>query len=102
MFTESPIVTETRKYVEELMSDFSEDLSYHNFQHTSDVVKAAIEIGEKTELNEDQMEMVVLAAWLHDTGYSNGSEDHEKESRNIANNFLSDQEYPWNSADKST
>ena len=93
MFTESPIVVETRKYVEELMSQFSEDLSYHNYQHTCDVVKAAIEIGEKTELSDDQMEMVVLAAWLHDTGYSNGSENHEKESRNIADSFLSDHDY---------
>jgi predicted metal-dependent HD superfamily phosphohydrolase len=96
MFIESEIVVHTRKYVEELMGEsLSKDLSYHNLQHTREVVEAALEIGEKTDLTEDQMEMVVLAAWLHDTGYSNGKDNHELESKSIANKILEEQNYPY-------
>ena len=96
MFIESEIITETRKYVEELMSEnLSEDYSYHNLQHTREVVDAAIEIGEKADLTDEQMEMVILAAWLHDTGYSNGSDNHELESKNIAKKVLEGQDYPF-------
>ena len=95
MYTESEIVTQTRKYVEEMMSNsISEDLSYHNIQHTSEVAQASIEIGEKSDLTDDQMEMVVLAAWLHDTGYQSGQENHEHESKSIAEAFLNEKNYP--------
>ena len=32
-----------------------------------------------------------MAAWLHDTGYTLGSREHEKESSRIAEKFLMEQ-----------
>jgi len=96
MFIESEIVQHTRKYVEKLMSEsLPKEYSYHNLQHTREVVDAALKIGEKTDLNDEQMELVVLSAWLHDTGYSNGSDNHELESKNIATKILEEQDYPF-------
>ena len=94
MFAESDIVIKTRQYVEDLMGkNLSDDLSYHNLQHTQEVVKATLEIGENNELSDDQMEMAVLSAWLHDTGYLNGAENHEQESIDIAKEFLNGNSY---------
>ncbi len=51
--------------------------NFHNLYHTQEVVRAAEIIGIKTELNEDEMESLLVAAWLHDIGYEHGSKDHE-------------------------
>jgi len=94
MFIESEIVKETRHYVEELLGEnYLDDLPYHNLQHTQDVVKAVLEIGEKSDLNEEELEMVILSAWLHDTGYRYEFENHEQESKKIAGSFLADKNY---------
>jgi predicted metal-dependent HD superfamily phosphohydrolase len=50
---------------------------FHNLEHTAYVVRAAEEIGQHSELSEDEMEAVIIAAWLHDIGYERGSENHE-------------------------
>ncbi len=71
----------------------SEKFPYHNYTHTLEVVEAAREIGKHCELSEDEMEMVELAAWLHDIGYVISKSDHEEESKNLANKFLDDQQY---------
>jgi predicted metal-dependent HD superfamily phosphohydrolase len=51
--------------------------NFHNLFHTQEVVRAAEIIGLKSELNEDELESVMIAAWLHDIGYEQGSQDHE-------------------------
>ncbi len=95
MHIDSNVVIETRKHVEKILGDhYSEDFYYHSFKHTKEVVKAATEIGEHSELTEEQLEMVIIAAWLHDTGYSIGCTDHEKESRRIAREFLQSKGFP--------
>ena len=95
MHIDSNILNETRKQVEKLFSGhYSDDFCYHSFEHTKEVVKAAIKIGERSELTAEQVELVILAAWLHDSGYSKGSTDHEKESRNIAREFLQSKGFP--------
>ena len=95
MHIDSNILNETRKQVEKLFSGhYSKDFCYHSLEHTKEVVKAAINIGERSELTAEQVELVILAAWLHDSGYSKGSTDHEKESRNIAREFLQSKGFP--------
>ena len=95
MHIDSNILNETRKQVEKLFSGhYSDYFCYHSLEHTKEVVKAAIKIGERSELTAEQVELVILAAWLHDSGYSKGSTDHEKESRNIAREFLQSKGFP--------
>ncbi|MHB8907067.1 MAG: HD domain-containing protein [Melioribacteraceae bacterium] len=67
---------------------------YHSVAHTRDVVNSSIEIGIGEKLTPDEMEMVQIAAWFHDIGYIEKSEDHEEISAMYASNFLSEGNYP--------
>lgn len=67
-------------------------LIYHNYTHTERVVKSTKELIESSQLNVKQEEAVLLAAWLHDTGYTVKYKDHEKESVKIATQFLKENE----------
>ncbi|MFA0961535.1 Pycsar system effector family protein [Roseivirga sp. BDSF3-8] len=79
----------SKKYFEEKVGG---DFSYHNLDHTVDVVEAVKEIGEHTGLKEDEFEIVLIAAWLHDLGYAESCDDHEERSVEIGSKFLKEQE----------
>ena len=60
--------------VEEFVSDLfrtheDRDLPFHSFQHTLEVVDAARTIAREMDLSYEEVEIVTLAAWLHDVGY---------------------------------
>lgn len=61
---------------------------YHNFQHTQDTASACKEIGEHYDLSKDEMNVLLLAAWCHDTGFTKSYEGHEEESLNNAREWL--------------
>ncbi|MCL6218893.1 Pycsar system effector family protein [Zunongwangia pacifica] len=61
---------------------------YHNYKHTERVVKSTEELIEHSEINVKQEEALKLAAWFHDTGYTEGHENHEESSVKIAKSFL--------------
>ncbi|WP_029331433.1 Pycsar system effector family protein [Gillisia marina] len=61
---------------------------YHNYNHTKRVVKSTKELIENSEINVKEEEVLLLAAWLHDTGYTVKFEGHEEESVKIAKDFL--------------
>lgn len=63
---------------------------YHNYGHTRRVVKSTKELIGNSEINIAQGELLILAAWFHDTGYTVKFEDHEKESVKIARAFLTE------------
>ncbi|WP_020532431.1 Pycsar system effector family protein [Flexithrix dorotheae] len=77
-----------------LQDETPKNLEYHNAEHTEEVVTAAIEIGNANGLNEEEMEILQLAAWFHDTGHSKRVNGHEEESQTIAENFLQSTSYP--------
>ncbi|MBN1448726.1 MAG: HD domain-containing protein [Bacteroidetes bacterium] len=62
--------------------------TYHNFTHTTEVVDAVVRIGEESGLSGHDLEVVVLAAWFHDTGITEVYEHHEEKSAEIAERFL--------------
>ncbi len=89
---ETELIKRSRDFVEKyLQENINEQLYYHNFKHLQDVADAANEIGQATNLNHDQLETVIIAAWFHDTGYSQGWENHEFVSKNLAAKFLQTQ-----------
>ena len=89
MSIENNIVAKAQNYVEALLTEkLSKDLTYHNYGHTKRVAKAAEEIGKKSDLKEDELEILMLAVWFHDTGFINSYENHEEESQKIAEEFL--------------
>lgn len=85
----SDIIERAKEYVTEYLSNYlSTDYNYHCINHTLDVVKNTEEIGRGSFLSEKEFDIVILAAWFHDVGYSKGGNGHEKISIDIAEKFL--------------
>jgi uncharacterized protein len=82
-----------RKWLKE---GLAEDLTYHNFNHTCNVVKNALAIAE-AELITSNQDLVLLetAAWLHDAGFINTYKNHEEEGCKIARKMLPE----WGASD---
>ena len=64
-------------------------LKFHVLDHTSEVVSAVRILATKSGFSQEQLEIVVLSAWFHDTGYSVTPDNHEAESCELAGQFLS-------------
>ncbi len=89
------IIKKTEKFVKELFEQkLADKYKFHNIEHTEHVVKMAAEIGKAVNLSADELEMVILAAWFHDTGYSEKYIGHEEISARIAFEFLKLNNYP--------
>jgi predicted metal-dependent HD superfamily phosphohydrolase len=87
------LIEQAEDFVCKLLKDkLSNSFTYHNVKHTKDVVNAVEVLCEKESLNQIDKELVVLAAWFHDTGYINGCENHELSSVAIVIDFLRSKE----------
>jgi predicted metal-dependent HD superfamily phosphohydrolase len=65
---------------------------FHNLGHTQQVVAAAQELAAHHNLTEDDLFVLLISAWFHDTGFRSGkAEEHESESIVIATEFLEGQ-----------
>jgi len=71
-----------------LLLRLEKDLYFHNLSHTVEVVNACFEIGTESGLSPEEINILCIAAWFHDTGYCNTYKNHEAESINIASVFL--------------
>jgi len=71
-----------------LSENLSDELVFHNINHTYEVVAAAREIGTQCDLSDNEMLSLEVAAWFHDCGYANTYLGHENESKKIAEDFL--------------
>lgn len=67
---------------------------YHTRTHTAEVVAACREIGEASGVDQHSLEILLLSAWFHDTGYTSTARGHEERSVEIAAQFLNDLGYP--------
>lgn len=89
------IVENSSKYVNQL---FNEKLPgwavYHDLTHTIETVNACLEIGRASGLTDDDLEILCIAAWFHDTGYMFTVEGHEEKSSELASKFLRECDYP--------
>lgn len=86
---EHNIFLEAERFARELLSGSAADsLRFHRIEHTAQVVRAAQEIGEASNLSEEEMHLVILAAWMHDLGYVRSYQNHEDASKEIAREFL--------------
>ncbi|MFD0992537.1 Pycsar system effector family protein [Tenacibaculum geojense] len=83
------LVEKTENFVLQLFyKNANAKLVYHNTSHTLRVVEKAKELAEEIQLNEVDTEKLLLAAWLHDVGYTKNTTNHEEESVAIAKEFL--------------
>jgi predicted metal-dependent HD superfamily phosphohydrolase len=74
---ETELVRKAREYAQDVLQKLPKHFTYHNLHHTANVAKAAEEIGRISGLNENDLEAVLIAAWLHDIGYGENCQDHE-------------------------
>ncbi|WP_188049776.1 Pycsar system effector family protein [Flavobacterium sp. GP15] len=83
------LIEQAEKFIEKLFKDnLSASYTYHNINHTHDVVNAVKQIIEQTNLDLDDKQALLVAAWFHDAGYVNGFENHEDFSVKIVTEFL--------------
>lgn len=69
-FDNNPLIFESKHYVTGLFNkDLPTTCVYHNFHHTLNVVEKCYELGESYLFKNVDMEILLLAAWFHDTGY---------------------------------
>lgn len=85
----------TEEYVISILEkETPEQNSYHNLDHTKDVVNSVIEIAIAENLLPDDLELVQIAAWFHDIGYIRQSAGHEEISAMYASEFLTGIDFP--------
>ncbi len=84
------ILSEAEKYVQALLTDeLDHTFFYHNLSHTQRVVKATKALIEGESITEENDILALeLAAWFHDTGYTEGTDEHELLSTKLAKTFL--------------
>ena len=89
------LVRKARAYVEALIREKKPEwVKYHDFHHAKSVVEACRVIGAASNLGEEDLEVVILAAWFHDVGYVEGIDRHEERSVDMAIAFLQESGYP--------
>lgn len=90
----SDIVKEVEEFVEDFLTGkLDSGYLYHNLQHTQRVVKSTKELLDHYSIKPKEKEVLLLAAWLHDTGYTQGTDNHEESSCGIAREFLEERKY---------
>ena len=85
---ETELINKSRTYALSALSQLPKDYVYHNLKHTEQVAQAAEEIGRNSKLSPDELETAIIAAWMHDTGYCVGCDDHEINSAKAAQKLL--------------
>lgn len=92
---DNSILEKTKVFVKDYLDQNLDDrFTFHNWDHCTEVVSNALQIGEGSGLTENQLEIIELAAWFHDIGYSTDFKNHEPESCRIAESFLLENDYP--------
>lgn len=95
MMISSSIISEVKDHAIEVLSkQLPDNMTYHSINHTIDVVASAEEIAEKQQLSEEDLELVQIAAWFHDLGYTKGCDHHEKNGAEMAREFLQEKNFP--------
>lgn len=88
---ENDFFKEVKSFVFDLFKNSLDSrLVYHNYNHTLQVVEASNEMALAEKVESHDLELLLIAAWFHDTGYTKGIENHENNSKDIAGEYLSE------------
>ncbi|MCU4157345.1 HD domain-containing protein [Carboxylicivirga sp. A043] len=90
------LVTDCMPIAEEQIKKYQEnEHSFHNWEHTLNVLHSVSEIGIGTpEINEKELESIQLAALFHDVKACEEIKGHEKRSAAFAREILEGKQYP--------
>jgi len=89
------IVRSASEFVSVLLKEnLPSEFTYHNLSHTREVFDAVTELGKNSGMTNEELEIIQLAAWFHDTGFIKDHQDHENKSIEIAKEYLENIRYP--------
>jgi HD superfamily phosphodiesterase len=84
------LIQEIEQYVTRLLeTQLPDGMDFHNLDHARYVVDNAVFIGEKSNLSDNELNILRISAWFHDAGYTISLENHEEEGARLATEFLS-------------
>ncbi len=86
-----PLRAAAQKAVFELFRDAKTPLLYHGFRRTRDLVAHCKEIARRSDLDDDDLEVLILAAWFRDACYATGPDADRQRSIAIMREFLANQ-----------
>jgi predicted metal-dependent HD superfamily phosphohydrolase len=85
------LVEKTASHVAALLrSSLPEWAVYHGLPHTIETVNICASLAADAHLTGNDLEVLLVAAWFHDTGYIEGPEGHEQRSVDRAREFMID------------
>lgn len=87
------ILKNIENYVTALFKKYpNKKLVFHNLRHTKNVVARTKEIAKHCKLSEEEMLVIIAAAWFHDVGHLFiQPEKHEQMSAEIMRKFMTEQ-----------
>ena len=89
------ILSKVKKYIGQTFREKgSSESYYHNFIHTAEVVKVTEEISNALGVSDEEKEILLIAAWFHDVGYTESCDGHEDIGISSAKHFLGKNKYP--------
>ncbi|HEY1055484.1 MAG TPA: HD domain-containing protein, partial [Emticicia sp.] len=89
MKTNNPVIKNASEYVFDLFKEkLSGDHVYHSYKHTLETVKGCKKLAGAYNLSTRDFEILMLAAWFHDTGYTSVYHGHEEVSVSIMKGYL--------------
>src|SRR5687768_6964658 len=88
--SQNQLLSATREFATDIfLNKVSKSLRYHNLDHTQRVVLACEEMADFHQLQPADREALLVAAWFHDIGFSEGvSKGHEDAGIRMATAFL--------------
>lgn len=94
MEVENALLLDVEAYVTNFITEqVPKEYAYHDVQHTFNVVAAVKDISAAVKVSEREMELMILAAWFHDTGYDKGALNHEERSCRYAREYLASYQF---------
>ncbi len=95
MAKQTNIVTKASEFVSNLFKELlPKYMAYHTYRHTEMVAETARKIGKGMKLGEEGIEVVALASWFLDAGYTKTYLGYEEESVRIVTEFLEKEDFP--------
>ena len=89
------IINDVQDYIKlKFENELPESYTYHNFEHTQNVVNAISELTSQGNISNEEREILTISAYFHDIGFVINKENHEAHSAEIARNFLEHKNYP--------
>jgi predicted metal-dependent HD superfamily phosphohydrolase len=95
MENSTDILEKTSAFVLDLLrTKLPSRLLYHNPSHSEEVAQDCRTLALAAGLNPEEVEIVQLAGWFHDTGYIDSTDGHEERGVELMEEFLQQSHYP--------